>query len=187
MTALPARIGLSLATAAFAVGLFQAVPATAQEPLADSVYRHWLSQDVAYIIGDDERGAFLALQTDDERKRFAEQFWERRDPTPDTPENEAKAEHFRRIAYANSRFGSTFEGRAPGWMTQQGRIYIQFGPPDELEAHPSGGLSPSGFDNADPYEIWTYRPGARPSSGTVIFVDPGGAGNYRVLKQTMSR
>jgi len=98
----------------------------------ESPYRKWLEEDVVYIITDEERRAFKNLQTDEEREQFIEQFWLRRDPTPDTVENEYKEEHYRRIAYANERFASGI----PGWKTDRGRIYITFGPPDEIESHP---------------------------------------------------
>ena len=101
----------------------------------ETPYRKWLNEDVAYIITDEERAAFKRLQTDEEREQFIEQFWLRRDPTPDTVENEFKEEHYRRIAYANEHYASGI----PGWKTDRGRIYITFGPPDEIESHPSGG------------------------------------------------
>ena len=105
------------------------------------------------------RQAFKRLSTDDERESFIEQFWLRRDPTPDTMENEFKEEHYRRIAYANDRFASGI----PGWKTDRGRIYITFGPPDENESHPSGGSYNRPFDEGGgttstfPFEIWRYR------------------------------
>src|ERR1035437_920263 len=98
-------------------------------------YKKWMEQDVVYIITDEERGTFKNLNTDDEREQFIEQFWLRRDPTPDTIENEFEEEHYRRIAYANERYASGI----PGWRTDRGRIYITFGAPDEIESHPSGG------------------------------------------------
>src|SRR6187402_2803487 len=98
-------------------------------------FRKWLNEDVFYIITDEERTAFKRLATDDEKQQFIEQFWLRRDPTPDTAENEYKEEHYRRIAYANERYASGI----PGWKTDRGRIYITFGPPAEIESHPSGG------------------------------------------------
>ena len=101
----------------------------------ETPYRKWLSEDVSYIITDEERAAFKRLSTDEEREQFIEQFWLRRDPTPDTAENEFKEEHYRRIAYANERYASGI----PGWKTDRGRIYITFGPADEIESHPSGG------------------------------------------------
>ncbi len=101
----------------------------------ETPWKKWLNEDVAYIITDEERKAFKQMSTDEEREQFVEQFWLRRDPTPDTVENEYKEEHYRRIAYANEHYASGI----PGWKTDRGRIYITFGPPDEIESHPSGG------------------------------------------------
>src|SRR6476469_4569259 len=101
----------------------------------ETPYRKWLNEDVAYIITDEERTAFKRLQTDEEREQCIEQCWLRRDPTPDSVENEFKEEHYRRIAYANENFASGI----PGWKTDRGRIYITYGQPDEKESHPSGG------------------------------------------------
>ena len=100
-----------------------------------SVYKNWLDEDVTYIITDEERKAFKVLKTDEERDQFIEQFWLRRDPDPDTPENEYKEQYWERVQYANEKFSSGI----PGWKTDRGRIYIKFGKPDELESHPSGG------------------------------------------------
>lgn len=121
--------------------------------------KKWLDEDVKYIITDEEREAFLKLSNAEERDAFIEQFWLRRDPTPDTPENEYKEEHYRRIAYANEHFASG----VPGWRTDRGRIYITFGPPDEIEAHPSGGTYDRPFEEGGgttstyPFEDWRYR------------------------------
>jgi GWxTD domain-containing protein len=122
-------------------------PQLAQANRPDSPWSKWLNEDVAYIITDNERNAFLQLNTDEEREKFVEQFWLRRDPTPDTLENEFKEEHYRRIAYANEHFAS----RVPGWKTDRGRVYIQFGPPDAIDSHPAGGT----YDR--PTEDWSYR------------------------------
>ena len=100
------------------------------------VYKKWLDEDVRWIITDEERNAFKQLSNDEERDQFVEQFWLRRDPTPDTVENEFKEEHYRRIAYANEHFAAGI----PGWKTDRGRIYIVYGKPDEIESHPSGGI-----------------------------------------------
>jgi len=97
--------------------------------------KKWLDQDVRWIITDEERSAFMQLSNEEERENFIEAFWQRRDPTPDTEENEFKEEHYRRIAYANEHFAAGI----PGWKTDRGRIYIVFGPADEIESHPSGG------------------------------------------------
>src|ERR1019366_8291231 len=85
-------------------------------------YKKWLEEEVPYIISGEERSAFLQLQTNEEREQFIEGFWQRRDPTPDTVENEFKEEHYRRIAYSNERFSSG----VPGWRTDRGRIYIMW-------------------------------------------------------------
>ena len=125
----------------------------------ETPWKKWLNEDVTYIITDEERKAFKQLNTDEEREQFVEQFWLRRDPTPDTVENEYKEEHYRRIAYANERFASGI----PGWKSDRGRIYITFGPPDEIDDHPSGGTyeRPSaeggGETTTFPFEDWRYR------------------------------
>ncbi|MBV8904575.1 MAG: GWxTD domain-containing protein, partial [Acidobacteriia bacterium] len=85
-------------------------------------WKKWLNEDVVYIITDEEKQAFKRLKTDEERQQFVEQFWLRRDPTPDTEENEYKEEHYRRIAYANDHYASGI----PGWKTDRGMIYIKY-------------------------------------------------------------
>lgn len=125
----------------------------------DSAYKHWLDEDVKWIITGEELQAFKQLSNDEERDQFIEQFWLRRDPTPDTEENEFKEEHYRRIAYANEHFPAGI----PGWRTDRGRIYIVWGPPDEIESHPSGGqyqreISEGGGSTSTfPFERWRYR------------------------------
>jgi GWxTD domain-containing protein len=122
-------------------------------------YKKWLDEDVRWIITDEEKAAFKQLSNDEERDQFIEAFWQRRDPTPDTPENEYKEEHYRRIAYANEHFAAGI----PGWKTDRGRIYIVYGPPDEIEAHPSGGFyerpmeEGGGSTSTYPFEVWRYR------------------------------
>ncbi|MCC6862535.1 MAG: GWxTD domain-containing protein [Bryobacterales bacterium] len=146
-------------------------------------YRKWLNEDVAYIITDEERTAFKRLATDEEREQFIEQFWLRRDPTPDTAENEYREEHYRRIAYANERYASGI----PGWKSDRGRIYITFGPPDEIESHPSGGTyerpyeEGGGTTSTFPFEIWRYRWIEGIGTDILIeFVDPTMTGEYRM-------
>ena len=148
-------------------------------------YKDWLDKDVAYIITDEERKAFKKLETDDERERFIEEFWRRRDPDPDTDENEYREEYYERIAYANEHFASGI----PGWKTDRGRIYIMYGKPDETETHPSGGhynresYEGGGSTSTYPFERWFYRylPGV--GSGIEIeFVDPTGSGEYRIAR-----
>src|SRR4051812_20190092 len=122
-------------------------------------YKKWMDEDVRWIISDEEKAAFKTLSNDEERDAFIENFWLRRDPTPDTVENEYKEEHFRRIAYANEHFAAG----VPGWRTDRGRIYIMYGKADEIESHPSGGYyqRPSeeggGSTSTYPFETWRYR------------------------------
>ena len=99
------------------------------------VYKKWLNEDVVWIITDQERAAFKQLSNDEERDNFIEAFWQRRDPTPDTEENEYKEEHYRRIAYANEHYAAGI----PGWKSDRGRIYIMYGPADEVSGSPGGG------------------------------------------------
>jgi GWxTD domain-containing protein len=146
-------------------------------------YRKWLNEDVLYIITDEERTAFRRMSTDEEREQFIEQFWLRRDPTPDSQENEFKEEHYRRIAYTNERYASGI----PGWKTDRGRIYITFGPPDENESHPSGGTYERPFEEGGgttstyPFEKWRYRWIEGIGSDIIIeFVDPTMTGEYRM-------
>jgi GWxTD domain-containing protein len=122
-------------------------------------YRKWLDEDVRWIITDQERSAFMQLSNDEERDQFIEAFWQRRDPTPDTEENEFKEEHYRRIAYANEHYAAGI----PGWKTDRGRMYIVFGPADEIDSHPSGGSyerpmeEGGGETSTFPFETWRYR------------------------------
>jgi GWxTD domain-containing protein len=122
-------------------------------------FKKWLDEDVRWIITDEERAAFKQLSNDEERDQFIEAFWQRRDPTPDTVENEFKEEHYRRIAYANEHFPAGI----PGWKTDRGRIYVMYGPADEIESHPSGGSyqrpmeEGGGETSTYPFEQWRYR------------------------------
>jgi len=150
---------------------------------ASRALRRWLDEDVSYIITNEERTAFKALKTDEEREQFIEQFWLRRDPTPDTVDNEFKEEHYARIAYANERFASGI----PGWKTDRGRIYIIWGKPDEIESHPSGGTydrpieDGGGTTSTFPFEIWRYRYIEGIGNEVLLeFVDPSMSGEYRM-------
>jgi GWxTD domain-containing protein len=148
----------------------------------ETPYKKWLDQDVVYIISDEEKKAFKGLQTDEEKQQFIEQFWLRRDPTPDTEENEYREEHYRRIAYANDHFASGI----PGWKTDRGMIYIKYGPADETESH-NGGTEQraqeegGGQTSMYPYEKWRYR--YLDGIGTNVemeFVDTTMTGEFRL-------
>ncbi|HXI23554.1 MAG TPA: GWxTD domain-containing protein [Pyrinomonadaceae bacterium] len=190
------RLAVTFLAFSFAVpsSLAQKTKSNDQDPMSKprnekvelkKAYKDWLEKDVAYIITDEERKAFRKLATDDERERFIEEFWRRRDPDPDTDENEYREEYYERIAYANEHYASG----VPGWKTDRGRIYIQWGKPDEVESHPSGGTynresyEGGGSTSTYPFERWFYRylPGV--GSGIEIeFVDPTGSGEYRIAR-----
>ena len=146
--------------------------AAPQRPAEDADrYTKWVNEDVVYVIDEREREAFLQLNTDDKRDHFVEQFWERRDPTPGTPRNEVREEHYRRIAYASERFASPDN---VGWRTDRGRIYIVHGPPDEIEAHPSG------RDGGPPFQMWRYIEIEGVGEQVIVeFVDAYRNGEYR--------
>ncbi len=155
------------------------------EASVKKIYGDWVNKDVAYIITPEEKKAFKALETDEERENFIANFWSRRDPNPDTEENEFKEEYFERIAYANEHFASGI----PGWKTDRGRIYIAHGKPDGIESHPSGGSydRPSyeggGSTTTYPFETWFYRHLDGVGDGIEIeFVDPTGTGEYRIAR-----
>jgi GWxTD domain-containing protein len=122
-------------------------------------YKKWVDEDVRWIITDQELKAFKSLSNDEERDAFIEAFWQRRNPNPDSPENEFREEHYRRIAYANEHYAA---GK-PGWMTDRGMIYIKYGPPDSIDSHPSGGTYDRPMDEGGgttstfPFEVWHYR------------------------------
>ncbi len=150
-------------------------------------YKKWLDEDVRWIITDEERSAFKQLSNDEERDQFIEAFWQRRDPTPDTIENEFKEEHYRRIAYANEHFPAGI----PGWKTDRGRMYIIYGPADEIESHPSGGTYERPMDEGGgttstfPFEDWRYRYIEGIGQEVIIeFVDTCMCGDYHM---TMDR
>ena len=182
-----------VATAAVALAAWRAEP---PQPVPQrtnreaSPYLNWLNEDAIYIITDEERAAFKRLATDEEREKFIEQFWLRRDPTPGTVGNEFKEERYRRIAYANERFASSI----PGWKTDRGRIYIMYGPPAEIESHPSGGTYNRGLYESGgttvtfPFERWRYpHVDGIGDQVTVMFVDQTGTGDYRIAPEPTPR
>src|SRR6202162_1960494 len=149
----------------------------------DSQYKKWLDEDVVYIISPEERSAFLHLATNEERESFIEAFWQRRNPDPESADNTFKEEHYRRIASVNEHFSSGI----PGWKTDRGRIYIMWGPADEIESHPSGGSyerpaeEGGGETSTYPFEDWRYRYLEGIGENVEIeFVDPTSTGEYHL-------
>ncbi len=184
------RFFATLATVALACIYFSSILrlAPAQTQAAPTTpYQKWLAEDVAYVVTEEEREAFQRLAADAEREMFIQQFWLRRDPTPGTVENEFKKEHYRRISYSNELF-RTRTGLA-GWKTDRGRLYIVFGPADEIESHPGGGSHealvkllgplPGLSDDASPFEVWHYRN----RNWWFGFVDKNRSGEYHIVEQ----
>jgi GWxTD domain-containing protein len=150
-----------------------------------SPYKLWLQQDVVCIITDEERAAFKLLQNDEERDNFIEAFWTRRNPTPESFDNPYKDEHYRRIVYANEHFGTA----VPGWKSDRGRMYVRFGPADEVESYSTRtqdktpGVDPSSY----PLEVWHYRYLEGIGEDVVLeFVDSCKCGEYK-MPTTLAR
>jgi GWxTD domain-containing protein len=150
-----------------------------EEPKADKGdlperYKKWLEEEVVYIIVPLEKEVFLQLKTDRERDLFIEAFWKQRDPTPGTPENEFKNEHYRRISHANHFFGRGTP--KPGWRTDRGRVYIILGEPNDVEQF-------EGKTATYPSVIWFYQgktPLGLPPGFNLVFFQEGGIGEYRL-------
>ena len=171
-----AAVLIFLATAALAVASWQSeqpqrrfLPPGRRRPApSNSPYEQWPSE-VAYIIKPEELAAYQKLTTNEEREKFIEQFWERRNPNPGSPHNQFREDYYRRIAYANAHFASSL----PGWKTDRGRIYIMYGPPDEIEAHPA--------QKPHPTEEWRYREMKGVGAKVIMrFVDQTGKGDYHL-------
>jgi GWxTD domain-containing protein len=143
----------------------------------------WLTEEVPDIITEDERRAFLELGTAEEREQFIEIFWRNRNSDSESPNNPVKEEHYRRLAYADEHFSSGIPGR----KTDRGHIYIIWGPPDEIESHPTGGTfdrpleQGGGTTTTYPWELWRYRHLEDVGENIEIeFVDPSGSGEYHI-------
>lgn len=148
-------------------------------------YANWPTEDVPYILTKQERDAFQPLSTNEEREQFIEDFWRRRNPDPNSPTNSFKEEYYRRIAYANEHFASG----VPGWKTDRGHMYILWGPPDEIESHPTGGTydrppeQGGGPTTTYAWEKWRYRHLEDIGENIELeFVDPSGSGEYHLTR-----
>lgn len=154
----------------------------------DKAFTDWL-RDVDPIITADERKVFEKLRNNEEREKFIEEFWRRRDPDPDTEENEYREAYYERLAYANEHFTSG----VPGYKTDRGRIYLKYGKPDEIESHPAGGpyerepQEGGGSTSTYPFERWWYRNIPGHTDAQIEFVDPTGAGEYRIARNPFEK
>jgi len=145
----------------------------ASKPTLPEKYKTWLNQDVVYIISNDEKKAFLQLPTDNDRDNFIEHFWEVRNPTPGSPDNAYRTEHYRRIEYANQYFGHV--SHTEGWRTDMGRVYITLGEPQQRQKL-------LGLQKITPMEIWFYQNSnpALPPYFYVIFYQRETTDEYRI-------
>jgi len=174
----PLRLGLSLLFAPLLLAAALDAGQTAAKAQLSAAHKAWLEEEAVYIISPTERSVFLKLQTDRERELFIEAFWRQRDPTPGTPENEFKSEHFRRIAYANRVLGR--DTSRPGWKTDRGRIYIILGEPRDIEKYEGRA---STYDT----EVWFYQGKTDlglPAAFYVVFFKSGGSGEFRLYSPT---
>ncbi len=141
-------------------------------------FETWLDQDASGLATAPERALFKTLRTPADRQRFIDEFWLRRDPTPNTIENERQEEHYERILYSNEHFACALQG----WQTDRGKIYIRYGPPDEVErpaAKDTGGV---------PTEIWRYRFLEAAGEATRLdFVDTAKDGLFPLTKDEAAR
>lgn len=151
--------------------------AAAKKPKLEEQYNKWLNQDVVYIITDEERKAFLALGTDDEREQFIKNFWDIRNPLRGSERNPYKEEHYARLEYANAHFGR--ETNTPGWMTDRGRAWILFGKP--TSQHPF-----VGYGQIYPMELWFYENTTHspslPQFFYLLFYSDGGISELKFYK-----
>jgi len=157
-----------------AVCLLLAGAGDAQKPKLPESYQKWLDEEVVHIITPLERDVFLKLRADRERDLFIEAFWKHRDPTPNSPLNEAKNEHYRRINYVNRYYGRS--AGKPGWKTDRGRIYIILGEPNDVQKFESKAM-------IYPAEVWFYQNKedlGLPTGFNLVFYQKGGLGDYRL-------
>ncbi len=166
---------------AVAGGLIAWQAASPGAPPQVSPYTKWLKEDVAYIINDRERAEFLTLTTDQEHERFITQFWERRNPTPGAAQNTFQIEHYRRLGYADGHFGWR---STAGWKTDRGRIYIVYGPPDEIEWHSDGMPASNDMKKTNtPTEEWRYRSLKGIGTNVIMdFEDTNKTGDFRMTR-----
>jgi len=112
------------------------------------------------------------LDSLDIKRKFLYEFWKKRDAEPKTAKNEFKELYFKRVGYADDKFGSF---SIKGSKTERGRVYILYGRPSDTERHPSS-------SEYKPYEIWSYQD----LEGGVAFIfgDVTGFNNYELLHST---
>ncbi|HTI04128.1 MAG TPA: GWxTD domain-containing protein [Gemmatimonadales bacterium] len=123
-----------------------------------------------YLMTSDETGIYSTLTVEGKRT-YLRRFWARRDPSPGTADNEVMAAFYARIGEANRRFREGGAAEIPGWRTDRGRIFIKYGPPNEVMQRPQAG-------STLPYEVWKY---SRGRALKYVFMDFTQFGNYSLI------
>jgi GWxTD domain-containing protein len=176
---MPYGVSINILLTAWLVGSgLQAGQEGGQKNHLPPLSKKWLEEDVVYIISRREKQVFQKLRTEREREIFTEAFWKQRDPTPGTPENEFRVEHYRRISYANRYFGR--QSPLPGWKTDRGRITIILGEPNDVQKFDSG-------QETYPAEIWFYQgktEAGLPPAFNIVFFKEHGSGEYKLYSPT---
>lgn len=127
----------------------------------DRPTKQWREGPVRYIITKWEDEEYKDLENESDRARFIENFWRRRDMSPETPGNEFRSDFWRRASQANRLYGE--ETSKPGWRTDMGKIHIIMGPPDDI----SRDLVAEGHRGT---VVWTYRNSGAPGVGPNVVV-----------------
>jgi GWxTD domain-containing protein len=142
-------------------------PPTVSAAAKKESLRRWLDGPVHYLADPSEIKEFKSQKTEQDRAAFVERFWRRRDPTPTTLVNEYRQLFWNRVREANEKF---LDSAGPGWQTDRGKIYILYGPPDEVKEDPNAN---AGSDIADTTGLirWVYlKPGGRRDVDPVVYV-----------------
>ena len=127
----------------------------------------WLDGPVHYLVDSAEIKEFKAQKTDKDRADFVERFWRRRDPTPNTLVNEYRQLFWNRVKEANEKF---LDSAKPGWQTDRGKIYILYGPPDEMKEDTYAKATTDAGDSRGLIR-WVYlKPGGRRDVEPVVYV-----------------
>jgi len=152
--------------------LFLSVESAEKKKELSPRHEKWLEEEVVYIITALEKEVFHQLEADRERDLFIEAFWKQRDPSPGSPTNEFKEEHYQRKNYANHFFGRSTP--KVGWRTDRGEIHIILGAPNDITRY-------EGKSQVYNSEVWFYQGMSKhglPAGFNLIFFQQGGTGEY---------
>lgn len=125
-------------------------------------YEDWLKKEVKLLLSSGEEKEFETLKTDKEKDKFIELFWAKRDPLPQSKENEFKEEWYKRLEYVNKNLNY---GPRRGIHSDMGKVYMLLGPPAQTKGR-AGGMRKSSMGGSQmeaPPQIWVYQ--AMPNLG----------------------